>query len=129
MDWLEDIMKLSMAVKTRLLNSSTLTSKRQQICYNCCHTKIDKLLLFDVRDGWEPLCKFLDLQKSDIPFQNLNDKDLVGLHNLRSKRHRVGGSEVGWDYSQIRSCIIFLGNGQLIKVNCTNEHKFVIITS
>ena len=34
----------------------------------------DQLLVFDVREGWEPLCTFLDLPIPDIPFPNVNDK-------------------------------------------------------
>ena len=42
----------------------------------------DQLLVFDVKDGWEPLCKFLDLPIPDIPFPNINDRGQVKvLHN------------------------------------------------
>ena len=33
----------------------------------------DRLLVFDVREGWAPLCKFLDRPVPDIPFPNVND--------------------------------------------------------
>jgi hypothetical protein len=33
----------------------------------------DKLLVFEVTQGWEPLCKFLDLPVPDEPFPNVND--------------------------------------------------------
>ena len=33
----------------------------------------DRLLVFDVREGWTPLCKFLDRPVPDIPFPNVND--------------------------------------------------------
>lgn len=34
----------------------------------------DRLLVYDVREGWEPLCKFLDVPvPSDKPFPRLND--------------------------------------------------------
>jgi hypothetical protein len=33
----------------------------------------DKLLIFDVKQGWEPLCKFLGKPIPDVPFPNLND--------------------------------------------------------
>ncbi|MDP4511526.1 sulfotransferase family protein [Nonomuraea turcica] len=34
----------------------------------------DRLLVFDVRDGWEPLCRFLDVEApADEPFPHLND--------------------------------------------------------
>ena len=37
----------------------------------------DQLLVFDVKEGWEPLCKFLDLPIPDIPFPNINDRRQV----------------------------------------------------
>ena len=33
----------------------------------------DKLLVFDVKEGWGPLCKFLDLPIPSTPFPHLND--------------------------------------------------------
>merc|ERR1719464_789871 len=33
----------------------------------------DKLLIFSVKEGWEPLCKFLDLPVPEGPFPNTND--------------------------------------------------------
>ena len=35
---------------------------------------IDRLLVYDVEDGWEPLCEFLDLPVPDLPFPHLNDR-------------------------------------------------------
>ena len=37
----------------------------------------DQLLVFDVSEGWEPLCKFLDLPVPDVPFPNINDRQQV----------------------------------------------------
>jgi hypothetical protein len=33
----------------------------------------DKLLVFDVKHGWEPLCKFLNVPIPDVPFPNVNE--------------------------------------------------------
>jgi hypothetical protein len=33
----------------------------------------EKLLVFDVKEGWEPLCGFLGMPVPDHPFPNLND--------------------------------------------------------
>eukprot|EP00877_Chromochloris_zofingiensis_P009869 jgi/Chrzof1/5135/Cz15g12210.t1 len=33
----------------------------------------DKLLVFEVSQGWEPLCRFLDVPVPDKPFPNTND--------------------------------------------------------
>ena len=32
-----------------------------------------RLLVFDVREGWAPLCRFLDVPVPDEPFPRLND--------------------------------------------------------
>ena len=40
----------------------------------------EKLLTFDVRDGWEPLCKFLDKPVPNVPFPNSN----AGTSGLRT---------------------------------------------
>lgn len=37
----------------------------------------DRLLVFEVRDGWEPLCEFLDVPVPDEPFPNVNDKAMI----------------------------------------------------
>lgn len=34
----------------------------------------DKLLVFDVKQGWEPLCRFLDVEVPDRPFPHLMDR-------------------------------------------------------
>jgi hypothetical protein len=34
-----------------------------------------RLLVFKVQDGWQPLCKFLDLPVPEIPFPHVNTKD------------------------------------------------------
>jgi hypothetical protein len=38
----------------------------------------ERLLIFDVREGWGPLCKFLDVPVPDKPFPNLNDAATLG---------------------------------------------------
>ena len=35
----------------------------------------DKLLVYDVRDGWEPLCKFLGVAQPTDPLPHLNKKE------------------------------------------------------
>jgi len=35
----------------------------------------ERLLVFKVQEGWEPLCDFLDLPVPDIPFPHVNTKD------------------------------------------------------
>ena len=37
----------------------------------------EKLLIFSVKEGWEPLCKFLDLPIPDQPFPRTNDTNFI----------------------------------------------------
>jgi len=37
----------------------------------------EKLLVFSVKEGWQPLCTFLDLPVPSIPFPNINDRKAV----------------------------------------------------
>lgn len=37
----------------------------------------DRLVFFDVRDGWEPLCKALGKDVPDIPFPKINDSEAI----------------------------------------------------
>ncbi len=33
----------------------------------------ERLLVFDVKEGWGPLCEFLGVEEPDKPFPHLND--------------------------------------------------------
>jgi hypothetical protein len=37
----------------------------------------DRLFLFSVKDGWEPLCKILDVPVPDESFPHANDKEAI----------------------------------------------------
>ncbi|UJR12969.1 hypothetical protein I4U23_017144 [Adineta vaga] len=51
--------------------------------------KKDDLLIFNVKEGWPPLCKFLDVPiPTEIPFPNINDTKLV---QRVVRKARVGG--------------------------------------
>ena len=45
----------------------------------------DRLLVFDVAEGWAPLCRFLDVPVPDEPFPRVNDR-VVMLRRLRALR-------------------------------------------
>lgn len=50
------------------------------------HVPADKLLIFDVREGWEPLCKFLNVPvPDDIEFPRVNDTNYIKSWNKRMK--------------------------------------------
>ena len=40
-----------------------------------------QLLVFDVKEGWAPLCKFLQLPVPDVPFPNINDANEIRLYH------------------------------------------------
>ena len=37
-----------------------------------CHRPAMQLLEFSVKDGWEPLCSFLEVPVPDVPFPRVN---------------------------------------------------------
>lgn len=41
------------------------------------HVPPEKLLIFQVKDGWEPLCRFLDRPVPDVPFPHVNDRENI----------------------------------------------------
>lgn len=50
----------------------------------------DRLLVFDVREGWAPLCSFLDVpEPSGTPFPHLNDADWMrqAMAHLEAEGH------------------------------------------
>lgn len=38
------------------------------------HVPPEKLLIFQVKEGWEPLCKFLEVPVPNVPFPHINDR-------------------------------------------------------
>jgi hypothetical protein len=51
----------------------------------------DRLLVFDVADGWEPLCDFLGVPVPDEPFPRVNDRAtmLLRLRALRAAGYAI----------------------------------------
>ena len=45
----------------------------------------ERLLVFSVKEGWEPLCKFLDFPIPDEPFPNTNDSKMIQKMYKRTK--------------------------------------------
>lgn len=50
------------------------------------HVPSERLLIFEVKQGWEPLCAFLGVPVPDVPFPHLNDRKtmnrMLGLLRL-----------------------------------------------
>lgn len=51
----------------------------------------EKLLVYDVSQGWEPLCKFLEVPVPDVPFPNTNRSD--HFHKMKNATLRGPVSE------------------------------------
>jgi hypothetical protein len=47
----------------------------------------EKLLVFDVKEGWEPMCRFLDRPVPDKPFPRLNDTESFHERARQSMAH------------------------------------------
>lgn len=45
----------------------------------------DRLLIFSVREGWEPLCRFLEVPVPNTPFPHVNDREVM-LKRFRTMR-------------------------------------------
>ncbi|XP_031550831.1 uncharacterized protein LOC116288214 [Actinia tenebrosa] len=67
--------------KSRMANVGTLDPKSSYICrkrYRCHNDRVksvvpaDKLLVYSVKQGWEPLCEFTGKKTPDQPFPHLN---------------------------------------------------------
>lgn len=46
----------------------------------------ERLLVFEVADGWGPLCDFLGVLEPDAPFPNVNDRDAMQRRFTRARR-------------------------------------------
>ncbi|MDA2813661.1 sulfotransferase family protein [Nocardiopsis sp. RSe5-2] len=49
----------------------------------------DRLLVYDVADGWEPLCDFLGTEVPDAPFPSANASDDFGRTQIGQVRRRL----------------------------------------
>jgi len=71
----------------------------------------DKLLVLNVRDGWEPLCKFLGKDVPDVPFPHKN----VGgsIHELLLKENVIM-QRLNRDTKLAALFWLFIGTGAVI---------------
>lgn len=54
------------------------------------HVDPDRLLAYDIRDGWAPLCRFLGVPVPDSPFPRLNDRTTRRRRRRRLVARRLG---------------------------------------
>ena len=58
----------------------------------------EKLLVYNVKEGWEPLCAFLGVAVPDIPFPHLNDRDnFIANRNLRMQEMQAEGGNIFYE--------------------------------
>jgi hypothetical protein len=57
----------------------------------------ERLLIFDVRQGWAPLCDFLSVPVPDGPFPRLNDAEWMAqaLERMRTEGRMPSPFEAG----------------------------------
>ena len=69
----------------------------------------DQLLIFNVKDGWEPLCSFLgkDIPDKKFPHKNIGAKDI----NPKDQNHPVGKQIVKEFVLFIIGCVGVVGLG------------------
>lgn len=71
----------------------------------------DRLLVFDVKQGWEPLCHFLGFPVPDEPFPRVNERK--ELRSLMGRRSRMS-SIIKWLPPM---CVIVLLSLSAIRMN------------
>lgn len=50
----------------------------------------DRLLLFQAKEGWQPLCEFLGVPVPDVPYPNINDTgNILGKYGSLQMRSRI----------------------------------------
>jgi len=49
----------------------------------------EKLLVYSVKDGWEPLCTFLEVPVPNVPFPHLNDRENFPGNRMREQARLV----------------------------------------
>lgn len=54
----------------------------------------DRLLVFEVREGWEPLCAFLGVPVPDVPFPHVNDRESMN-ERVRGVRRGLAAAGAG----------------------------------
>jgi hypothetical protein len=55
----------------------------------------EKLLVFDVKEGWEPLCRFLGVAVPDKPFPRLNDTESFRARVSEMQARQASGATQG----------------------------------
>jgi hypothetical protein len=105
--------KLSREIVTRIFHNRTsdrdyttklFTDYNERVIAECPK---DKLLVFQVEQGWEPLCNFLGCPIPDVPFPRVND-------TAQFQQHLVGINRIGY---QVLGAILLLTAGTIFGIS------------
>lgn len=105
--------KLSREIVTRIFHNRTsdrdyttklFTDYNERVIAECPK---DKLLVFQVEQGWEPLCNFLGCPIPDVPFPRIND-------TAQFQQHLVGINRIGY---QVLGAILLLTAGTIFGIS------------
>ena len=58
------------------------------------HVPPENLLIFQVKEGWEPLCAFLEVPVPDVPFPHVNDREMI-LRNFKIMQRTLTWLPIG----------------------------------
>ncbi len=92
----------SVAVVRRILQQGTFGGKERDKAhtigvFNAHNEEVERtvpperLLVFEVEQGWGPLCEFLGVPVPDVPFPHVNDADAF-VENLQKRFRRRGAA-------------------------------------
>ena len=73
----------------------TRLSYDRHVEYLKCVVPADQLFFFDVREGWEPLCKMLGKEVPVVPFPKINDSRAIDELAADRKSTRLNSSHSG----------------------------------
>jgi Sulfotransferase domain len=62
----------------------------------------DRLLVYDVSQGWEPLCKFLNVPVPETPFPRTNTREEM---TAMMASHASGGPDAGFDMKRLQETL------------------------
>ncbi|KXH44182.1 hypothetical protein CSIM01_04486 [Colletotrichum simmondsii] len=95
-------------------NPPTVKTYHRHIAYLKSVVPPERLIFFDVRDGWKPLCKALDLPvPEDVPFPNINDGKAIQTFAMKQIKRGLGTWLLCFSIVGFFSFILFKASGTL----------------
>ncbi|KAF2657584.1 hypothetical protein K491DRAFT_594724 [Lophiostoma macrostomum CBS 122681] len=79
----------------------------------------DRLVFFDVKDGWAPLCEALGKEVPDVPFPRINDGEAID----RLSKAVVKRGLLRWLFISATLGVVFTALCMLTDLECSMEHR------